>query len=208
MPSIPPVLSRITAKTVAGVAAALLLVSAGTVCRADEGARAAAPDAPAPFAALAPSAVFTQFGTADEVNAFTAGAMWNLRGDPTKSPWSVYLEASASRWSTRDGHPAEHGVLAQFAAIPVLRYHFDDGGSPWFVEGGIGATVTSSVYRSGQKRFSTAFNFGDHLGVGYAFGTTRRHEIVLRTEHFSNAGIEHPNPGQNFLQLRYAYHFR
>ena len=26
-------------------------------------------------------------------------------------------------------------------------------------------------------------------------------------EHFSNAGIKHPKPGENFVQLRYAHHF-
>jgi hypothetical protein len=209
MPSIPPVLSRITAKAVAGVAAALLLVGAAGLCRAGENAGAVAPpDAPMPFAALAPSAVFAQFGTASEVNAFTAGAIWDLRGDPTRSSWSVYLEASASRWNTRGDRPSQHGVLAQFAAIPVVRYHFDEGDSPWFVEGGIGATITSSLYRSGGKRFSTTFNFGDHVGLGVTFGMKRQHELVLRAEHYSNAGLEHPNPGQNLLQLRYAYHFR
>jgi hypothetical protein len=29
-----------------------------------------------------------------------------------------------------------------------------------------------------------------------------RLEVALRVEHFSNAGISHPNPGENFLQLR------
>jgi hypothetical protein len=209
MSSIPPVLSRITAKAVAGFAAALLLAGAAGVCRADEGARTVAqPAAPSPFAALAPSAVFTQFGTASELNSFTAGAMWDLRGDPARSTWSVYLEASASRWNTRGDGPSQHGVLAQFAAIPVVRYHFAEGDSPWFVEGGIGATITSSLYRSGDKRFSTTFNFGDHVGFGYTFGMKRQHELVLRAEHYSNAGIEKPNPGQNLLQVRYAYHFR
>jgi hypothetical protein len=47
----------------------------------------------------------------------------------------------------------------------VISYRFADGASPWFVEGGIGATVTSSVYRSTDKHFSTAFNFGDHVGL-------------------------------------------
>jgi len=89
----------------------------------------------------------------------------------------------------------------------VIRYRFDEGRSRWFGEAGIGATVTSSLYRSGQKYFSTAFNFGDHVGLGYAFGETRMNELVLRAEHFSNAGIKHPNPGQNFIQLRYSHHF-
>jgi len=29
----------------------------------------------------------------------------------------------------------------------------------------------------------------------------------LRIQHSSNASLKKPNPGQNFLQLRYARHF-
>lgn len=93
---------------------------------------------------------------------------------------AAYAEASLSRWQARNGHAEGHGVLTQLALIPVLRHRFDAGRSPWFVEGGIGATVTSSIYRSDNKRFSTAFNFGDHLGVGFSFGGHRQQELTLR----------------------------
>jgi len=63
------------------------------------------------------------------------------------------------------------------------------------------------VYRHSDKHFSTSFNFGDHVGVGYSFGAAKKNEIALRLEHFSNAGIKHPNPGQNFVELRYVHHF-
>lgn len=154
---------------------------------------------------LLPDGVFVQFGDGHGVSTETVGAFWNLRGERPPSRWEIYAETSLSRWQTRgDSHPGEVGVLTQVALIPVLRYRFDEGCSPWFVEGGIGATVTSSLYRTYNKRFSTAFNFGDHAGLGYAFGPARRDELVLRAEHFSNAGIKHPNPGQNFLELRYV----
>ena len=190
-------------------ATASLLVSACVVCRADDlTIPVASNDSPrSPAAALAPRGLFAQIGVAEEVTAATAGAMWTLKGNAVRSRWGVYVEASLSRWNSRGGHPSESGVLTQLAIVPVVRHRFADGASPWFVEGGIGATVTSSVFRSGDKHFSTAFNFGDHVGLGYAFGTARKNELVLRAEHFSNAGIKHPNPGQNFVQLRYAHHF-
>lgn len=188
---------------------ASLLVSACVVCRADDatvpGASNESPRSPA--AVLAPRGLFAQIGVADEATAATAGTMWSVTGNPVRSRWGVYVEASVSRWNSRGGHPSESGVLTQLAAVPVVRFRFADGGSPWFVEGGIGATVTSSVFRSGDRHFSTAFNFGDHVGFGYAFGAARKDEVVLRAEHFSNAGIKHPNPGENFLQLRYAHYF-
>lgn len=188
---------------------ASLLVSACAACRADDATiPVESNESPRGLAAaLAPRGLFTQIGFADEVTAATAGAMWSVKGNPVRSRWGVFVEASVSRWNSRGGQPSESGVLTQLAAIPVLRYRFADGGSAWFVEGGIGATVTSSVFRSRDKHFSTAFNFGDHVGLGYAFGAARKDEVVLRAEHFSNAGIKHPNPGENFLQLRYAHYF-
>jgi len=195
--------------TVLRGAACIALLVACTAVRADEAAASAPDETPqrSMFAPLKPRGFFTQFGVADEVTAGTAGVIWNLEGDPLSQRWGIYVEGSVSRWQSRGGHPSEHGSLLQLALIPVIRYRFDEGRSPWFVEGGIGATVTSSVYRNSDKHFSTAFNFGDNIGVGYAFGPARKDEIALRAEHFSNGGIKHPNPGQNFLELRYVHHF-
>ena len=191
-----------------GAAALALLAACGT-SRGDEPDVAASEEARHPIVtALKPSGFFAQLGVANEVTAGTAGVIWSLGRDSLRQPWSLYLEASASRWQSRSGYASDHGVLTQVALIPVLRYRFDKGSSPWFVEGGVGATVTSSVYRNTGRHFSTAFNFGDHMGVGYAFGSARNEEIALRAEHFSNAGIKHPNPGQNFLELRYTHCFR
>jgi len=76
-----------------------------------------------------------------------------------------------------------------------------------FFEGGVGVTFTTNVYETDRKRFSTSFNFGDHLALGRNFGARREHELSLRFEHYSNAGIKHPNPGENFVQLRYLRRF-
>ena len=89
---------------------------------------------------------------------------------------------------------------------PVLRFH-SKSQYPWFVEAGIGGFVSNHLYENRDKRFSTAFNFGSHLGLGYFTGMKRENEWMLRIEHFSNASIKRPNPGENFIQLRYARHF-
>ena len=65
------------------------------------------------------------------------------------------------------------------------------------------ATTTSTP----SKTFSTRFNFASHLGVGVRLGAQQQHEWLLRVQHVSNAGLKKPNPGENFLQLRYALHF-
>ena len=97
--------------------------------------------------------------------------------------------------------------VTQLGLTPVLRYRFDGGDSPWFAEAGIGVNVLAPVYRDGDRQFSTAFNFGDHLALGRSFGAGGRQELSLRLQHFSNAGIKHPNPGINFVQLRYSVAF-
>src|ERR1700752_2228504 len=164
----PHILYTTAWKAMRGAAALALPAACGT-SHGDEPDVAAPEDAPHPLAAaLKPDGFFAQFGVANEGPPGSAGLIWSLGGNTLRQSWSVYLEASASRWQSRSGYASDHGVLTQVSLIPGLRSRFDKGSSPWFVEGGIGATVTSSVYRSTNKHFSTAFNFGDHLGVGYA----------------------------------------
>jgi lipid A 3-O-deacylase len=63
------------------------------------------------------------------------------------------------------------------------------------------------LYNTPTKQFSTRFNFVDNIGVGRSFGAQRQRELDLRVVHMSNGSIKHPNPGENFLQLRYAVMF-
>lgn len=95
----------------------------------------------------------------------------------------------------------------QLGAIYTWRYRFGGGSSAWFAEGGVGGTVMDHLYKTPDRTFSTAFQFTEVLGVGRSFGENGRHELTLRLQHFSNAGIKKPNPGENFVRLRYTYHF-
>ena len=74
-------------------------------------------------------------------------------------------------------------------------------------EAGVGAEIITPRFRTDDRSFRSVLNFGTHLALGCDFGEARQHEISLRAEHFSNAGIRRPNPGENFVQLRYAYRF-
>lgn len=87
---------------------------------------------------------------------------------------------------------------------PVFRFQSDSKRGA-YAEAGIGAHVFSELYDNNSRRFSTAFEFGDHLGVGYIF--SNKLEIGLKLQHFSNGGIKHPNSGANFAVLKAAYHF-
>lgn len=161
------------------------------------------------LAEVAASALFVQGGTGSGTHEVTVGLAWDWSRHWSVGPgvMSGYWDVSVSRWSYRAPASRRTVWLAQLGVKPVLRWRPDDGRSPWFFEIGVGATLTTNLYETDTKRFSTSFNFGDHLAVGRSFGDGQRHELALRAEHFSNAGIKHPNPGENFVQLRYQWRF-
>lgn len=94
--------------------------------------------------------------------------------------------------------------FSQIGLVPMLRWRFDEGRSPVFVEAGIGASYLVDGYRTRTKEFGSRWNFSDHLGVGFNFGSQRRHELGLYVKHVSNAGLASPNPGETFYLLRYG----
>jgi lipid A 3-O-deacylase len=152
-------------------------------------------------------AFFFQRGTGEEVEAFTIGVMRHLPVSWLGERANLYGELSLSRWEARPHAPSDTGTLVQLGLKPVLRYVLINGSVPTFAEFGIGLTVTSEPYRKSERRFSSTFNFGDHLAIGWAFGARREHELVLRVEHFSNGNIKLPNPGENFREVRYVHWF-
>lgn len=153
-----------------------------------------------------PGGAFVQVARgSSHADAATVGLMWRLAPAWRLGPGSLslYLEASVGRWFPGHEGSGEHPVT-QFGLTPVVRLRAD---GPWFGELGIGANGIAPRYQDGHRRFSTEFNFGSHLAVGRSFGAAREHEVALRIEHFSNGGISEPNPGINFVQLRYARWF-
>ena len=158
-----------------------------------------------PAASLAPSSVFVQGGFGDQqTTAYTAGLTWDL-------PWyhdfkagrlGTYAEVAIGRWHTDSGNEAT-AWPTQISFTPTFRL-YPKRAPHWFAEAGVGVNYIVPLFESGEKRFSTELNFGDHIAIGREFGHS---EVSIRWEHFSNAGIKHPNPGENFGQVRYAYRF-
>jgi len=159
---------------------------------------------------LAPSSAFAQYGSTRDTYAAAIGLTWdwNRRWSLGSGELSGYWEAALGRWKGTAESGSGSAYVTQFGITPVFRWRPDGGSSPWFYEAGIGVNALMPVYRTERKQFSTVFNFGDHLAVGRSFGAQREHELALRVQHFSNAGIKEPNPGETFLQLRYVYRLR
>ena len=170
---------------------------------------AAAMAAPAAAQGLRPASFFGQIGLAEHgTNSATAGVAWpwSWRTQLAGAELGGQTEAYVSLWNADDFGGGRQSFV-QLGVVPVFRLRFDGGRSNWFLEGGIGITWMNRRYRTPDTQFSTTGNFHDMLGVGYSFGAQREQELSLRLVHFSNASIKKPNPGIEFLQLRYGRRF-
>jgi len=128
------------------------------------------------------------------------GWEYSLWGSAVRGHWDI----SVSRWSFHAA-PDRSSSLMLLGVTPTLRLHPGGGRSAWFWEAGVGVTVSNRRYVTRHKEFSTRVNFASHAGVGVYLGARHQHELMLRVQHISNARIKRPNPGENFIQLRYAY---
>lgn len=162
----------------------------------------------APALALGgPDGVFVQAGAWARVRSGTIGVTWNWGWQRPFGGGVVtgYTEVALGRWQTH-GTVANRG-FTQFGVTPVFRLYPGGIASGWFAELAIGVNFITPVYHNNTLQFSTTFNFGDQLAVGRRFGAQGTHEFALRFQHFSNGGYRHPNPGENFVQVRYAHRF-
>lgn len=119
---------------------------------------------------------------------------------------SGLTEAYISHWNAPSVDGGRRGFV-QVGVVPVLRLRPGEGASPWFAEAGIGLSTMDRHFETTTKKFSMAFNFVDVVGIGRSFGAARSQEIGIRLQHVSNGSLRPPNPGQNFVQLRYAAAF-
>jgi lipid A 3-O-deacylase len=118
---------------------------------------------------------------------------------------SGYWETSLALWHLRayQNVPGRTKNIAVIGFTPVLRYQRDSK-LGLYGEVGVGVNLLSSLYKNHDKELSTAFQFGDHVGVGY---TTARWDMGLKFQHYSNASIKRPNAGANWVVARLAYRF-
>lgn len=158
---------------------------------------------------LRPDSASLQAGPGrDGAASVTAGIAWDW-GWKRDWAWvhaSGQTELFASAWRAHD-FEGGHQWFGQAGVLPTLRLRFDEGRSPWFAEAGIGLSWLGRHYITPHKQMGSRFNFIDVVGVGRNFGSDGRHELSLRYTHVSNAGLREPNPGEDFVVLRYARRF-
>ncbi|MCW5576247.1 MAG: acyloxyacyl hydrolase [Burkholderiales bacterium] len=157
---------------------------------------------------LAVDGVSFEIGKNGSYEMARIGAQWQWRQRWLESGGrhvGGYWDLSAGQW--RGDVPAgQNDGIADIGFTPTLRWQANDLRG-FYIEGGIGAHVLSRTAMGG-RRFSTRFQFGDHLGFGYRFGTKAAYDLSYRFQHLSNGGIKKPNDGIDFHQIRLQYWFR
>lgn len=116
-----------------------------------------------------------------------------------------FWDVGAAQWR-RDESPGQRDSLTELGLTPVFRLQANDLQGP-YLEGGIGVHLLSET-RLGGKRYSTAFQFGEHFGFGYRFGARGAFDLGYRYQHISNGDIKTPNSGADFHQVRLQYWLR
>lgn len=159
-----------------------------------------------------PFRIYLQVGRNPETDTYGGGVLWDTgwrRDLGAAGSVHVLLDGSVSRWHSELGPRRGTGSsrVTQFGITPVLRWHPFSRAAGWFAEAGIGANAITPLYTSSERRFTTVFQFGDHVGIGWDSAGRHPFEVSLRYQHVSNGGIKEPNSGANFVQLRLAYGF-
>ena len=152
--------------------------------------------------------ISAEAGRGDDVNMGRLGVQWDwqARWFQGKS-WHLggYWDAAIGYWHQSDVGPGQHSSIVDLGLTPVFRIQPNGLVGP-FVEAAIGFHLLSHS-SIGGRRMSTAFQFGDHIGVGYRFGAKQSVEVAYRFQHLSNGSVKRPNPGINFNQIRVQYHW-
>jgi len=160
-------------------------------------------------AAHAADSASLEFGTGNKTQLARIGVQWQWNkhwfesnGTHLGGYWDLTLgEWHGTRYQNMENRNQN---ITSIGITPVFRFERDSG-TGLYGELGIGAHLLSQLYDNNGRRLSTAFEFGDHLGVGYVF--QNKLDVGLKLQHFSNGGIKHPNSGVNFAVLRVSYPF-
>jgi len=117
-----------------------------------------------------------------------------------------YWDATIGYWQGRQANnvPGDRQHIIDIGFTPVFRFENTSKKGLYF-EGGIGAHLLSHTYNNNDDGLATAYQFGDHIGVGYVFNNNW--EVALKYQHYSNGGIKKPNSGVDVGVLKVAYKF-
>ena len=151
----------------------------------------------------APTHWIIQSDTGDRVRAVGFGAAFRGFGELAAGEnWRLghHWVLGLSRWGSKRHDFGDRHLWDAWTAN-VLRVELAAGARVVpYAELGLGAHLLSKT-RIHARKFSTAFQFGEHLALGARFGPRHAHSFALRLSHVSNASMKSPNDGMTFTGL-------
>lgn len=154
-----------------------------------------------------------EIGESASSDSLLTRARLSLQQDWNRS-WSVgrsaritgYWDLSLSHWKNRSRHRTNREVF-DIGLTPTLRMEGAESASlSPYAEIGVGLHMLSHSSVSAFRRFGSSFQFSEHFGAGFRFGTRRQFDLGYRFEHISNGGLQPPNKGINYSLVRFGVH--
>ena len=162
----------------------------------------------APLSQAADSASL-EFATGNKTQMLRGGLQWNWQerwlasnGNHVGGYWDLTL--AQWRGTAYQGKAEQTQNLTDLGITPVFRWQ-NDSKRGLYGEAGVGLHLLSQIYNNNGRHFSSAFQFGDHIGIGYV--TDSGIDISFKVQHYSNGGIKRTNPGVNFAVLKVGMPF-
>jgi len=137
--------------------------------------------------------------TSPILNSFRFGLSWDtdyFKYESDIIQQSLRIETSTGLNQTKMGNV--HDIVI----APTLHYQFNKIYGRPFAEISAGAAYISETLWAPDHDLTSSLLFGDRIGIGYTFAET---EISLNFFHFSNGGLQKPNPGADMLMLRASF---
>jgi len=111
--------------------------------------------------------------------------------------WPTQVQFGASTWSVPDVTGTVHRYDANAAAIWRAERAWG------YFEGGFGPYFLSSTISNRTTSLPSELQFGSHVSLGFRLGA--RASVGIGLQHISNAGIEQPNGGIDFILLTASF---
>ena len=148
-------------------------------------------------------------GSAENTGLWRVGIQHDWREWSLSDSWMTVIawEVQIGRWEAHSG--ASNHPVGELGITPVVRLErVTHGPATMYLEGAIGAHLISRNRVHDHLDMSSAYQFGDHVGIGVRLGDTPWLEVSFRYQHLSNGSTVPPNDGVNFNILRVVYYLQ
>ncbi len=151
-----------------------------------------------------------EYGHGNMVKMARVGILWNWdRSWLNDGAWHVtgFWELMLGDWRGYK-HADNNQTITDVGLTPVFRLEQKEfSGIAPYLEGAVGVHLISPTFVYSNRKFGSAFQFGDHLGFGLRLGDHHQFDLGYRYQHMSNGDTQQPNQGINFNQVHFIYHF-